>query len=87
VVERGADVIDGGLAGLDVEGSGFEEDVGLGGLEPVLNGRQLLIRSEGFVGQERPTHTVRIKAIRIGDPSQAAGCYSGYAEGDFVAVA
>jgi hypothetical protein len=34
VGEGGADVIDGGLAVLDIEGSGFEEDVGLGGLQP-----------------------------------------------------
>jgi hypothetical protein len=31
VLEGGADVVDGGLAVLDVEGSGFEEDVGVGG--------------------------------------------------------
>jgi len=30
VVESGADVIDGGLAILDIEGCGFEKDVGLG---------------------------------------------------------
>jgi phage terminase large subunit-like protein len=30
VVEGGADVVDGGLAGFDVEGCSFEEDVGLG---------------------------------------------------------
>ena len=36
VSEGGADVIDGGLAGLDVEGCGFEEDVGLGSGEPVF---------------------------------------------------
>ena len=32
VGEGGADVIDGGLAGLDIERGGFEEDVGTGGL-------------------------------------------------------
>ena len=30
VLEGGADVVDGGLAGLHVEGGGFEEDVGAG---------------------------------------------------------
>ena len=30
VVEGGADMVDRGQAGLDVEGGGFEEDVGLG---------------------------------------------------------
>ena len=37
VLERGADVIDGGLAGFDVERGGFEEDVGLGGFEPLAD--------------------------------------------------
>ncbi len=36
VLERGADVIDGGLAGFDVERGGFEEDVGLGCCQPVF---------------------------------------------------
>ena len=39
VVERGADVVDGGLAGVDVEGGGFEDDVGAGRGEPGVNGR------------------------------------------------
>ena len=30
LIEGGADVVDGRLAVLDVEGGGFEEDVGLG---------------------------------------------------------
>jgi hypothetical protein len=34
VFERRADVLDGGLAGFDVERCGFEEDVGAGGGEP-----------------------------------------------------
>jgi hypothetical protein len=34
VVERGADVVDGGLAVGDVEGRGFEEDVGAGFSQP-----------------------------------------------------
>ncbi len=38
VLERGADVIDGRLAGFDVEGGGFEEDIGLGGFQPSLDG-------------------------------------------------
>jgi hypothetical protein len=32
VIEGGADVVYGRLAGFDVEGGGFEEDVGLGSL-------------------------------------------------------
>jgi hypothetical protein len=34
VIECGADVVDGGLAGFDIEGGGFEEDIGAGGLQP-----------------------------------------------------
>ena len=43
VVESGADVVDGGLAVFHVERCGFEEDVGLGGGEPVadVGGRRL----------------------------------------------
>ena len=37
VLECGADVVDGGLAVLHVERGGFEEDVGLGGGEPVAD--------------------------------------------------
>ena len=37
VVEGGADVVDGGLAVLDGEGCGFEEDVGLGFLQPAVD--------------------------------------------------
>jgi len=35
VFERLANMVDRRLAGFDVEGSGFEDDVGLGGDEPV----------------------------------------------------
>jgi hypothetical protein len=81
-------VIDGGLAVLDGEGCGFEEDVGLGGLEPVSDVCRFLICFPAFRGRGRPLHTgFWIKAIRISDPSQAAGCYSGDAEVDSVAVA
>ena len=37
VLECGADVIDGGLAGFDIEGCGFEEDIGAGCLQPVAD--------------------------------------------------
>jgi hypothetical protein len=37
MLEGGADVIDGGLAGFDIERGGFEEDVGLGCFQPVLD--------------------------------------------------
>jgi hypothetical protein len=87
VIDGGADVICGGLAGFDVECGGFEEDVGSGGFQPGSDGRRLCIRFPAFVGQECPTHTVWIQAIGVGNPSQAAGCDSGDVEGDSVAVA
>ena len=37
VVERGADVVDGGLAVFHVERGGFEDDVGAGGGEPFVH--------------------------------------------------
>jgi len=37
VVERGADVIDGGLAGFYIERGGFEEDVSASGSKPVMH--------------------------------------------------
>ena len=88
VLERGADVIDGGLSGLDVEGRGFEEDVSLGGLKPGADGCRLLIRCPAFIGQECPIHTCfRIQAVGVGNPSQAEGCDSGDAERNSVALA
>ena len=88
VVKRGADVIDGGLAVFDVEGGGFEEDVGVGGFQPVSDASRLPIRSSRSSGQECPLHTsLRIEAIGVGDPSQTAGCDSGNSESDSVALA
>ena len=37
VLERGADVIDGGLSAFQVERGGFEQNVGVGGGEPVAD--------------------------------------------------
>lgn len=89
VFKRGADVIDRGLAGGDVERSSFEEDVGLGGLQPVSDVCRL-ISFPAVSGQEcplhtGPLHTGQIQAVWIGDPSQAAGCDSSNAERNSVA--
>jgi hypothetical protein len=62
-------VIDGGLAGFDVEGGGFEEDVGLGSFQPSMYVGKLQIRFDRFVGQECPSHTINFQAVRVGDPS------------------
>ena len=84
VLERGADVVDGGLAGFDVERCGFEEDIGAGGGEPfadVLGGGKACaknrLRFRRFAGvgaraTSRVGHGGRVHAIRIGDPSQTA---------------
>ncbi len=84
VLQRGADVVDGGLAVFHVERCGFEEDVGAGRGEPVVDVCWLLIRLPTASGRGRPLY---IQAIRIGDPSQAAAGDSGDAERDSVAVA
>jgi hypothetical protein len=90
VVEGGADVICGGLAGLDVEGGGFEEDVGLGGGQPVLDVCWLRIRSSGFSARGRALYIIHTElgsqTVRVGDPSQAAGCEARDAEGNSVAL-
>ena len=44
VIESGADVIDGGLAVLDVQRCGFEEDVGFGRIEPGADAGDIRIR-------------------------------------------
>ena len=59
VLEGGADVIDGGLAVFDIQGRGFEEDVGAGGFQPVC-GRWLASDSiRGCLAGEgaRSTHS------------------------------
>ena len=44
-LESGFDVVDGGLAGFGVKGTGFEEDVGAGALEPFAEvARRLRVR-------------------------------------------
>ena len=81
-------MIDGGLAVLNVERSGFEENIGLGGFEPgadIVRSTALLIRTDAWVGQECPSHTGWIQAVGIGEPAEAAGGDAGDAEGDVVA--
>jgi len=86
VVESGADVVDGGLAILDAEGGGFEENVGLGGGEPGTNvGIRIVTRH--FAGGGARATLFGIEAVWIGEPAQTAGGDAGDAEGDAVAVA
>ena len=86
VIEGGADVVYGGLAGFDVEGGGFEEDVGLGCGEPgadVFGG----FRFARLGGGRACDVCFGIEAFRVGDPSQAARGDAGDAEGDSVTLA
>ena len=79
VLKGGADVGDGGLAVFHIEGCSFEEDVGLGGGEPVsdifrrdLAGAAIWIRCRLFAGGgARATYFVYVHALWIGDPAQA----------------
>jgi hypothetical protein len=88
VSEGGADVVDGGLSGFDVEGSGFEEDIGAGCGEPLFHVCWLRLCFPAISGQECPLHAiVRIQAVRVRDPAQAAGGDSGDAIGDVVSLA
>jgi hypothetical protein len=95
VLEGGADVLDGGLAGLDVEGRGFEEDVGTGGGEPAFDVRGRSpqgLKPFLFVGLIGTAETMPfplgalgesdggVNSIVVGDPSQAARGDSGDAE-------
>jgi hypothetical protein len=80
-------VIGGGLAGLRVEGAGFEEDVGAGALQPfadVARRRLLMMRRRGPVIVEDGE---RVEAVRVGAPAVAAGGNSGKAPTDVVAAA
>ena len=85
VFEGGADVVGGGLAGFDVEGRGFEEDVGLGFCQPVADVSFSFSFRLGTGA--RATFLDRVEASGIRDPTQAAGGDAGEAEGDAVAIA
>jgi len=79
VIERATDVVDGGLTALDVEGRGFEKNIGAGGLQPVVNIGGLCI-----ILPERPIQMGWIKTIRVSDPAQTPGCDSRNAKSDSV---
>jgi hypothetical protein len=71
VLEGGADVIDGGLSGFDIEGSGFEEDVGAArgepGVDGLVRGYRFLDASgiRGGVARDR----MSIETIWVSDPT------------------
>ncbi len=88
VLERGADVIDGGLAGFDVERGGLEYERRPGRPSASL-GRSLTSDQMSRPSAAKcPLHAGRgIETIWVGDPSQTASCDSRDAERNSVAVA
>ncbi len=85
-LESGFDVVGGGLAGLRVEGAGFEEDVGAAALEPFADvaRRLALQRMRGPVIVEDGE---RVEAVGVGAPAVAASGDSSQAPADVVAAA
>ena len=71
VFERGADVIHGRLAVVDVEGCRFEQNVGFRGRKPVADIVRARPRFCGMDGRIRPMQRRRLPAIRLRNPSPA----------------
>jgi hypothetical protein len=70
MLERGFEVLDGGLAGLEVERTGFENYVGAGTFEPFANiARGLCVLRRGPVIVEDGQ---RVDAVGIGESPAAA---------------
>jgi hypothetical protein len=93
VVEGGADVLDGGLSSLDVEGCGFEKNVGAGGGEPGVDGVGFRVSWGGRSCPPTVGNRIRIKiedrggikAVLVGDPAQTSRGDAGDAIVDAVA--
>jgi hypothetical protein len=69
--ERGAEMFDGGMAGVAIEGGGFEEDVGASGFKPLADVARS--RPRGRIGKLMVQERGSVEAIGIGDPADAAG--------------
>ncbi len=81
--ERGDEMIDGGLAGVRVEGAGFEEYVSFGAFEPFADVARRIrelreMTAEGGDG---------VQAFRLGNPAEAARGDAGEAPADVVFAA
>ena len=85
MLERGFEVLDGRLAGLDVERTGFENYVGAGTFEPFANiARGLCVLRRGPVIIEDGQ---RVEAVGIGEPPAAARGDTREAPADVLAAA
>jgi hypothetical protein len=85
MLERGFEVLDGGLAGLEVERTGFEDYVGAGTVEPFANiARGLCLLQRGPVIVE---DSQRVEAVGIGEPAAAACGDTREAPADVIAAA
>jgi len=78
--ERGDEMIDGGLAGLGVEGTGFEEDISFGAFEPFAD----VARRSGGRREMAAERGDRVEAFGVGDPAEAARGNAGEAPADVV---
>ena len=84
--QGGLDVVGGRLAGLRVEGAGFEENVGAGALEPLAGvAWRLILRRRG--GPAIVEDGERVEAVGVGAPAVAASGDSGETPTDVVAAA
>src|SRR5262245_34547808 len=83
-LERGFDVFDCGLTGLNVERAGFEDEVGARTLEPFA---KIARRSLGRRGPMVVEDGKRIQAVGISEPATAARSDSGETPADVVAAA
>ena len=79
------EMIDGGLAVVGVERTGFEDDVGADAFEPLAG----VSRSGSWVlrGPVIVEDSERVQAVGVGEPARAAGGYAGEAPADVVAPA
>jgi hypothetical protein len=83
--ERGVEMVDGGLARATIEGTGFEEDVSIGGFEPFAD---IFGRGPGWrFGKLTREQRSRIEAILICNPTDAARGKAGEFPFDSIVVA
>ena len=70
VIERGFEVLDGGLASLEIQRTGFEDYVGAGTLEPFANvtWRLCVLRRGPVIVED----SQRVETVGIGEPAAAA---------------
>src|ERR1700758_4062437 len=88
VFERGADMVDGWLSVFDVERGRFEDDVGTGGVQPVVIALALLsLNSCECIRTTRTREPGRAKACRVPPPANTPGGHARYLPLDAVTLA